>query len=41
MRHLGNVSTLNEHSCLSQVATKASFPVVGSERPWKGRKKKP
>lgn len=40
MRQLGNVSIHSEHKCLSQDATKASFPVVCSERPGKGKKTK-
>lgn len=39
MRQLGNVSTHNEHNCLSQVATKTLFPVARSERPGKEKKK--
>lgn len=39
MRQVGNVSAHNEYNCLPQVATKASFPVVGSERRGKGKKK--
>lgn len=39
MRQLGNVSIHNEHKCLSQDATKPSFPVVCSERPGKGKEK--
>lgn len=41
MRQLSNVSTHNEHNCLSQDATKASFPEIGSERPGKGKKQNP
>lgn len=40
MRQLGNVSTHNEHNCLSQVATKTLFPVARSERPGKEKKNK-
>lgn len=40
MRQVGNVSAHNEYNCLPQVATKASFPVVGSERRGKGKKTK-